>query len=134
MVTDRRAVGLALFMTAAGIVHFVAPGFYLGIMPRVIPRAWHRPLVYASGAAELAVAALTVVPATRAVGAIATEALLVGIFPANVQMALDSGNPSRTDLANNRLIAWGRLPLQLPMILWAHSVWRRHRRPPLGSP
>ena len=120
-------------MTAAGIVHFVQPAFYVAIMPRVIPRAWHRPLVYVSGAAEIAVAALTVVPATRAVGALATEALLVGVFPANVQMALDSGNPDRSDLANNRLIAWGRLPLQIPIILWAHSVWRRQRRPPLDT-
>jgi uncharacterized membrane protein len=46
----------------------------------------------------------------------ASVATLVAVFPANVQMALDSG--SGQGPAGNRAVAWGRLPLQAAMI-WA---------------
>ena len=52
------------------------------------------------------------VPLTRA-GAWATVLLLIGVFPANVQHALDDGG-----------LVWLRLPLQWPLIAWAH----RHTR------
>jgi uncharacterized membrane protein len=47
--------------------------------------------------------------------------LFVVVFPANVKMALDSGrNPS----AAYRAGTWLRLPVQLPLVLWARRVAR----------
>ncbi len=71
-------------------------------------------------------AALLALPRTRRFGAWATAALFVAVFPANVQMALDSGHAdaSASHPLNNAALAWLRLPLQLPLILWALSVRR----------
>jgi uncharacterized membrane protein len=39
-------------------------------------------------------------------------------------MALDSGHPEASHPLNKAALAWLRLPLQLPLILWALSVRR----------
>jgi uncharacterized membrane protein len=109
--------------TASGIIHFVRPRAFESIMPRVILVRHHRALIYVSGAAEL-VCAVGLWRRTRWASA-ASTALLIGVFPANVQMALDSGSDDRPGVSDQRAVAWGRLPLQLAMI-WAvrqgHSV------------
>jgi uncharacterized membrane protein len=72
-----------------------------------------------SGVAEIACALLLLHPRTRRAAALATAVLLVAVFPANVQMALDGGYPDAPFPANSRLGAWLRLPLQVPLVLWA---------------
>jgi uncharacterized membrane protein len=112
----QRKASLALaaaFATSAG-VHLVRPQSFASIMPRVIPQEHHTNLIYASGVAEL-ICAVGLLRRTRW-AAPASVALLVAVFPANVQMALDSG--SGQGPADSRAIAWGRLPLQAAMI-WA---------------
>ena len=97
----------------AGVLHVVRPSFFDDLMPRVVPTRLHRPLVYASGAAEL-VCAAGLVRRTRWASA-ASTALLLAVWPANLQMALDAG----TGLHPGSMgVAWGRMPLQLPL-LWA---------------
>ncbi len=127
MISLRRTAPLLLaaVFTGSGIAHFVRPRFFEAIMPRLFPARSHRALIYASGAAEL-VCAVGLVRRTRWASAVST-ALLLAVFPANVQMALDSGSgrhPGATDRAD---VAWGRLPLQLPM-LWAARQARQPRR------
>ena len=85
-------------------------------MPRAIPEEQHTRLIYVSGLAELACAA-GLVRRTRW-AAPASVAVLAAVFPANVQMALDSGTGRNDGLADGRVLAWGRLPLQLVMA-WA---------------
>ena len=48
----------------------------------------------------------------------AATAVLVGVFPANVQMALDAGSGRLAGVSDRPAVAWGRLPLQVAMI-WA---------------
>jgi uncharacterized membrane protein len=113
----KQALGLAALLGASGALHFRTPRPYDSIVPRSLPgspRTW----TYVSGAAELAVAAAIAHPRTRRLGGLAAAALFVGVFPANVKMAVDWRNapPSR------RAIAIGRLPLQVPLVLWARKV------------
>lgn len=117
------AVTLAALLGAAGMTHFLSPGFYTPIVPDQLgaPEPW----VYGSGVVELACAAALVPQRTRRVAGWATAALFVAVFPANVQMALDAGNGSAT----YRAIVYARLPLQLPLVLWAAGVARRAARP-----
>lgn len=124
----RRAapLGLAGVFAVAGVMHFARPSFFDAIMPRVLPARSHRPLIYASGVAELVCAAG--LARRSAWAAPLATALLVGVFPANVQMALDAGtgrNPGATDRA---VVAWGRLPLQAVMV-WA-ALQARHASGP----
>lgn len=108
----------AAFMTIAGIMHFVVPRFYERLIPRWLgsPRAW----VVGSGVAELVCGALVALPPTRRVGAWASLVLLVVVYPGNIKMALDAGPPRDPE----SLVAWLRLPLQVPMWRWAY----RHTR------
>jgi uncharacterized membrane protein len=50
--------------------------------------------------------------------------LFVLVFPANLKMALDAGLPRRGLPLASALVAWLRLPLQVPLILWARSASR----------
>jgi uncharacterized membrane protein len=113
---------LAGLLAGAGVLHFVRPGFYDAMIPPFLgsPRAW----TYASGVAELAVAAAVAVPRTRRRGALAAAGLLVAVFPANVYMAFEPG-----DLPRWAVIA--RLPLQVPLVVWALQVARSDR--PVGQ-
>jgi uncharacterized membrane protein len=110
---------LAALFATSGTLHFVSPGPFQAIVPRWLPL--RRVLVYASGAAELACAAGLLHPRTRAVAGIASAGLLLAVFPANVQMALDARASRSTPY---RLASWARLPLQLPMI---RTAWRAAR-------
>ena len=113
---------LAGLLTVAGTSHFVAPKVFARIIPPQLP--YRYALVYASGAAELACAAGLAVPRTRRVAGWATALLFVAVFPANVQMALGAGDRS----AAYRAATYARLPLQVPLVLWALSVARVSRR------
>jgi uncharacterized membrane protein len=101
---------LAAVFGVSGILHFAVPRIYEGIVPRWLPR--RRQLVYASGAAELACAVGLVAGAGWA-GPL-SAATLVGVWPANVQMAVDASRAGRPLLV--QLGMWARVPAQVPMI------------------
>ncbi len=110
---------LAGVLGVAGTAHFVIADRYERTIPAALPHP--RELVYVSGVAELVCAAGLAFRRTRRLAGWATAALFVIVFPANVQMAVDSiGSTPR-----HQLTAWGRLPLQVPLILWAAQVSRR---------
>ena len=112
----RAPQGLACIFTVAGVLHVVRPAFFDALMPRVLPARLRRPLVYGSGAAELA-CAWGLARRTRWAPA-ASTALLLAVWPANLQMALDAGSGRNAGSMDSALVAWGRMPFQLPM-LWA---------------
>jgi uncharacterized membrane protein len=107
---------LAGVFAASGVLHFVRPRFFEAIMPRALPEESHRPLIYASGVAELVCAWGLVRRARWAPHA--SVAVLAAVFPANLQMALDSGSGRHPGTMDRAAVAWGRLPLQLVMV-WA---------------
>ena len=111
---------LATMLTATGLLHLAVPAPFDAIVPRSLPgtaRFW----TVASGIAELVVAAAVAAPRTRRLGAAAAAGLFVAVFPANVKMARDwSQRPAAL-----RAVAWGRLPLQVPLVAWALAVRRR---------
>lgn len=108
---------LAGFVTGVAALHFVSPRPFERIVPRALgsPRLW----VDISGVAELAAGALLAVPATRRIGGWAVATVLVAVFPANVQMALDGGLEGGPGILGSPVAAWLRLPLQVPLVLWA---------------
>ena len=65
----------------------------------------------------MGVAAAVAVPRTRKRGALAAALLFVAVFPANLQMAADA------DTATEKAIAYARLPLQVPLVVWAWWVY-----------
>lgn len=121
--------GLVLMLAGSGILHLAKPRLYRTLVPRPLAR-WRSQAVAVSGLVEIICALLLVMPKTRPVGAYASASLLVAVFPANVQAALDGGYRGEAFPANSRAVAWLRLPLQGPLIWWALSF----RHPPHGRP
>ncbi|HEX8127701.1 MAG TPA: DoxX family membrane protein [Pyrinomonadaceae bacterium] len=112
---------LGLLFIVGGLYHFINPSLYLRMMPSYLP--WHLFLVYLSGFLEAALGLLLLVPRYTRPAAWGLIALLVAVFPANVQMAL---NPQQfPDLPPAAL--WLRLPLQAVFIAWAYSFTRGNR-------
>jgi len=92
------------------------PKPYDDLIPSWLPgsaRSW----VYGSGVIELAAAVGVAAPRTRRVSATGTALLFVAVFPGNIEMAV---NPGETP----RWLALARLPLQIPLILWALQIRR----------
>jgi uncharacterized membrane protein len=104
---------LAGIFTVSGVLHFVRPRTYESIIPKALPRK--RELVLASGALEVACAGLLLHPRTRRVGGVVSAGLLAAVFPANVQMTVDSARDTRRPWWFT-LGTVLRLPLQAPMI------------------
>jgi uncharacterized membrane protein len=101
---------LAGIFGLSGIVHLVKPGVYEDIVPDWVPR--HREVVYASGVVELVCAAGLARDAAWA--GWLSAATLLGVWPANIQMALDATRAGRPVAVQAGL--WGRVPFQLPMV------------------
>ena len=102
---------------SAGVGHFVSPAFFDAIVPEWVPIS-ARATTYASGVVELGAAALLANPRTRRLGGWVAAATFIGVFPANIQAALDGGMKDLDPPMNSAAVAWARLPLQIPMI-WA---------------
>jgi uncharacterized membrane protein len=111
-------LGLCALIGGSGVLHFVAPKPYRRIVPAPL-RGQAAAVVALSGLCEIGCALLLARARTRTTGAWLTAALLVAVSPANVQMALDSGRADGQGPMNNVVVAWLRLPLQIPLIRWA---------------
>ena len=111
----------ALFFIAAGLNHFRIPAFYQRMIPTALPDP--EALVASSGACEIFGGLLLMVPRTRRIAAWGLIALLIAVFPANIQMAL---HPELFPELNPVALLL-RLPLQFVLIAWA---WRYTRREP----
>jgi uncharacterized membrane protein len=112
----RAPLALAAAFATSGVVHLVRPQVFESIMPRAIPTEHHRNLIVVSGVAELVCAAGLL--RRRRWARTASVGVLLAVFPANIQMALDSGTGRQSGPSDSRVLAWGRLPLQAAMI-WA---------------
>ena len=107
---------LAILLMIAGVLHFVMPKFYLKIMPAYLPN--HYSLVIWSGIAEIICGLLLLFSVTQNAGAYLTIALLIAVFPANIEM-------SRKYYIRKKKGFWFtllRLPLQFLMIYWAFQL------------
>jgi uncharacterized membrane protein len=103
---------LAFFFIAAGTNHFLHTEIYLELMPPYLP--WHIALVYVSGIAEILLGACVLPSITRRMAGWGLIALLIAVFPANIQAALHGFR------SVSSAILWARLPLQLVLIWWVY--------------
>ena len=110
--------GLSLFFVLAGANHFLNPDFYVEMMPPYLPA--HLELVYLSGFFESLGGAAVLAPSVRARSGWALVLLLVAVFPANLNMALNPNLFPDVD----PLALYIRLPLQIPLIAWAYWATR----------
>jgi len=109
--------GLLIFFAGTGVLHFVNPAQFVAIMPAYLPL--HLELVYLSGIFEIVLGVAVLVPQTRQWAGYGLVALLVAVYPANVNMALHP-EPFVADGVSLGAI-YARLPFQFLFMYWA--VW-----------
>ncbi len=113
-------------MVGAGIMHFVVPSLYERIVPRWLGD--RRRVVQISGLAEIAGGALVLNRRTARAGGWWSAAVLVGVFPANIQAVLDAGTEHQAapdvPAGRYRALMLARLPLQIPVVRQAVNVAR----------
>lgn len=115
-------------LATAGVAHFAFPKPFDDIVPPQLPIT-PRQATQLSGIAELTIAGLLAVPRTRRLGGWAAAALYVAVYPANVYMAQQwSDKPTA-----QKLVAYGRLPLQIPLIVSAVKIARAPRKAPASE-
>jgi uncharacterized membrane protein len=113
---------LTVFFVLAGINHFRNPDFYLKMMPPYLP--WHAALNYLSGAFEIILGIMLLIPRWTRLAAWGIIALLIAVFPANIYMAM---NPQLfPDVKPIALLI--RLPFQALFIAWAYWFTRPDRQ------
>lgn len=115
-------LGVAAAFLLSGTVHLLRPATFRALIPDILPApdAW----ILASGAAEV-ICGYGLITRRRWAG-LASAVLLIAVLPGNVQMALDASQ-GRGSLAEHPVLAWARVPLQVPLI-WA--VLQSRGKPP----
>jgi uncharacterized membrane protein len=105
---------IALLFVGSGVLHLVKPDYYMRIMPPWLPAPMA--LVLISGLFEILGGVGVLVPATRLMAGWGLIALLLAVFPANVQMLLNARAAQASALWIAGLVA--RLPVQAVLIYW----------------
>ncbi len=108
---------LAGLMIVAGLNHFRVPALYIAMIPAWLPAPSALNII--SGIAEIlgGIGLLAPWPAVRRAASWGLIALLLAVFPANINMAIHN-----LPLGDNHVPAWtlwARLPLQVVLIAWA---------------
>lgn len=105
---------MALLYVAAGVNHFVNTTFYKKIIPPFLPAPGLINIV--SGAAEIVLGILLLVPSYTSWAAWGIIALLIAVFPANIYHFIKGWRKKKMIAA----LAI-RLPLQGLLVWWAYS-------------
>jgi uncharacterized membrane protein len=123
--------GMAIMLIVTGSIHFINPNQFNQIVPPILPGdavLW----TYLSGAAELIVAFMLLAPISmrfagwnlRLLGAWASLALFIAVYPANIYMAIDWSDRELSE----QLIAYARLPLQFGLFYWSWALIKDIRK------
>lgn len=123
--------GMAIMLIVTGSVHFINPAAFNPIVPPFLPG---EPVLwtYLSGIAELVVAAMLLAPISarlnnqnlRLLGAWASLALFIAVYPANIYMAIDWSDREPSE----QLVAYLRLPLQFGLFYWSWALIKDIRK------
>ncbi len=108
-------------MIGVGVLHFATPGWFVAIVPAALPSPLA--LVIVSGAFEILGGVGLLVPRARRAASIGLALLYVAVFPANINMIVDS----QASHGIAPMWLWARLPLQIVFIAWALYVGRTER-------
>ncbi|SNS42924.1 Uncharacterized membrane protein [Ekhidna lutea] len=105
---------MAILYIIAGINHFVMPRFYEKIIP---PFLGNKQMInWLSGAAEIILGVLLLIPEYTSFAAWGIMALLIVVFPANIYHFMKGWQKKK--------LVWVlalRLPLQFVLVWWAYS-------------
>ena len=112
---DRSRLALGGMLVVMGVLHVAVPKPFEKMIPKPLgaPRFWN--LLAATAEAGAGGLLLCPDPELRRTGAWLALLTIVGVYPANIKMALEAGPPTSAQAIG----LWLRLPLQYPLARWA---------------
>ena len=119
----------AVAIIVVGITHFIVPEQYARIVPPQLPYPFE--LVYISGFFEILGGFGLVIPFVSVAAAWGLIALYIAVFPANINMAVNS--IPIDGIPHIPLLYWARLPFQAVLIAWAYWYTRKPESQPAAS-
>ena len=119
----------AVAIIVVGITHFIVPEQYARIVPPQLPYPFE--LVYISGFFEILGGIGLVIPFVSIAAAWGLIALYIAVFPANINMAVNS--IPIDGIPHIPLLYWARLPFQAVLIAWAYWYTRKPESQPAAS-
>ena len=108
---------IAVLFLITGILHFIRPQYFTNIMPDYI--SYHLAMVYISGVAEILGGLGILFEKTQWGAGWGLILLLIAVFPANINMAVESIQKSGY-ISLFSLVTIIRLPLQFVLIYWVY--------------
>lgn len=121
--TNKLQFATGVTFMVMGTLHFVAEKFFTAIVPRGLPNP--KALVHISGVAEFLGGVGVLMPSTRRAAGRGLIALVIAVFPANVNMAVNSDRFRQIP----PWALWLRLPLQLVIL---GQIWVATQRAARG--
>ena len=106
----------AVCMIVAGVTHFIAPYPYVKIVPPQLP--YPEAIVYISGFFEILGGIGLLVPFVSQAAAWGLVLLLIAVYPANINMAVN--NIHIDNVPDGNWFQAIRLPFQFVLIAWAY--------------
>lgn len=103
-----------------GVLHVMVRKPFEKIVPRSLGVPWFWNLVAAGAESAAGALLLSADPRKQRAGGALATATIVGVYPANIDMAIKAGAPTNPAAIG----AWARLPFQFPMIRAAWSLAR----------
>ena len=115
---------VALAFVWVGIHHFIDPNLYMAIMPAYLP--WHMELVLLSGLFEVFGGVGLLWPRFRKAAGWGLLALLIAVYPANINMLVNE--VYLPGMPKEKWLLWARMPFQLVFafaVAWTSGIWPR---------
>ena len=119
IISDNRQtlkVVFAICMIVAGISHFIIPYTYVKIVPPQLP--YPEAIVYISGFFEILGGIGLLVPPTSQAAAWGLLVLIIAVYPANINMAVN--HIHLDNIPDGNWFQAIRLPFQFVLIAWAY--------------
>lgn len=105
-----------IFFITVGVLHFTSTETFTRIVPSFIPFPdW---AVYITGVMEVAGGLLLYFPKTRRFASYFLIFLLIIVFPANINMAVNHIDFGKVPT----FVLWARLPLQALLVYWVYRL------------
>ena len=114
----------AVCIIVAGITHFIAPDTYVKIVPPQLP--YPEAIVYISGFFEILGGIGLLVPFVSQAAAWGLVLLLIAVYPANINMAVN--NIHLDNIPDGNWFQAIRLPFQFVLIAWAYWYTKPDRQ------
>ena len=111
----------AAFYVAAGANHFLNPDFYFGLIPPYLP--WPVTINIVAGVVEIIFGFMLLVPSMRRLASYGIVAMLVAFIPSHIYF-IEIGSCIEGGLCTTPLIAWARLVVIHPILIWWAFVYR----------